>query len=59
MKYRITSVFPWRVPSSPSVKSFPLCFDFTSLIQGDGDFLKIEDLCTFDGEKSFALGQGQ
>jgi isocitrate dehydrogenase len=30
-----------------------------SLVEQDVDFIKTENLCTFDGERGFALGQGQ
>lgn len=31
----------------------------TKVTQGDVDVIKTENLCTFDGEQGFALGQGQ
>ena len=30
-----------------------------SLTQGGVDVIKTENLCTFDGERGYALGQGQ
>ena len=45
--------------AGPELKHADLVALLLALMQRDIDFIKTENLCTFDGEQGFALGQGQ